>query len=144
MMKFTSFRGLDVMGHRLRRFLVSWLILMLALPVSVWANPSGEQVVSGSATFNRAGTNLAISQGSDKAIIDWQSFSIGAGEATNFLQPSAMSAVLNRVISGDPSQIYGNLTANGQVFFGQSEWYPRRCLGGDRHQWFCRFDPGCD
>jgi len=100
----------------LKRLLASWLIVFLVLPVSVWANPSGEQLVSGSATFNRSANQLDIIQGSNSAIIDWQSFSISAGETTKFLQPSAVSAVLNRVVSSDPSQIFGNLTANGQVF----------------------------
>lgn len=99
-----------------RRVVVYCLIAFMVLPTSVLANPSGEQVVSGSAAFARSGATLNVSQGSNSAIIDWQNFSIAAGETTNFLQPSATSAVLNRVTSNNPSQIYGNLTANGQVF----------------------------
>ncbi|WP_228130215.1 filamentous hemagglutinin N-terminal domain-containing protein [Desulfotalea psychrophila] len=80
------------------------------------ANPTGGQVISGSASFNRSHNKLNVNQGSNSAIINWQDFSIGAGETTNFIQPSATSAVLNRVISRNPSQIYGNLTANGKVY----------------------------
>ena len=57
-----------------------------------------------------------ITQGSDRAIIQWQNFSIGAGETVRFLQPGALSAVLNRVVGVDPSVILGALRANGQVF----------------------------
>ncbi|WP_041277770.1 YDG domain-containing protein [Desulfotalea psychrophila] len=92
------------------------LAATMMLPLTVIANPTGEQVVTGSASFNRSHNRLDINQGTNSAIINWQDFSIGAGETTKFIQPSATSAVLNRVVSGNPSQIYGNLTANGQVY----------------------------
>ena len=44
------------------------------------------------------------------------SFSIGAGELARFVQPSAASAILNRVTGGDPSSILGQLQSNGRVF----------------------------
>src|SRR5690606_14902950 len=54
------------------------------------------------------------------AIINWQSFSIGANEITRFIQQSQASAVLNRVTGGggaiDPSVILGALQSNGRVF----------------------------
>ncbi|HYC44717.1 MAG TPA: filamentous hemagglutinin N-terminal domain-containing protein [Burkholderiales bacterium] len=80
------------------------------------ANPVGEKVIAGSATFNRSGNALTVNQGTDRAIINWQGFSIGAGELTKFVQPNAASAVLNRVVSGDPSRLLGRLEANGKVF----------------------------
>ena len=49
-------------------------------------------------------------------IAEWQSFSIGAPETVNFYQPSASSIALNRVVGINPSQIFGALNANGQVF----------------------------
>ena len=60
--------------------------------------------------------SLVLNQASGKAVLDWQSFNIGAGEAVRFVQPAASSVVLNRVAAGNPSSIYGSLTANGQVF----------------------------
>ncbi len=57
-----------------------------------------------------------MKQTTPTAIINWQTFSIGAGETTTFLQPSAASAVLNRVLGGETSIIDGTLTANGQVY----------------------------
>jgi filamentous hemagglutinin family protein len=80
------------------------------------ANPKGGQVSAGSATITQTGpTQLNIIQSTDRAAIDWQSFSIAPGEQTNFQQPVASSVTLNRVQPGDPSVIAGKLTANGQV-----------------------------
>ena len=80
------------------------------------ANPSGEQVIQGAANFARNGNQLTINQGSDRAVINWGNFSIGQNEITKFIQPGASSAVLNRVIGGNGSEIMGHLQSNGQVF----------------------------
>lgn len=92
------------------------LALFLASPLPALANPAGGQVVGGSANITGGGQTLTINQASDLAIIDWNSFSINSGELTQFIQPSALSAALNRVTGGDPSAIYGALQANGRVF----------------------------
>ena len=79
------------------------------------ANPSNPTVVHGTATFATAGNILNITN-SQNAIINWGSFSIGINELTKFIQPSALSAVLNRVTGQDPSAILGALQSNGRVF----------------------------
>ncbi|MDC0311815.1 filamentous hemagglutinin N-terminal domain-containing protein [bacterium] len=80
------------------------------------ANPSGGVVVHGAIGFEGLDTgNLVITQGSDKAIINWQDFSIAKGELTQFVQPGKNSSILNRVVSGNPSAIFGTLKANGGV-----------------------------
>jgi filamentous hemagglutinin family protein len=82
------------------------------------ANPTGGSVVGGdgNATINGSGTPITIiNQHGNRVIINWQNFSIGSGEITRFIQPSASSWALNRVISGNPSLIYGSLQANGHV-----------------------------
>ena len=81
------------------------------------ANPAGGQVVAGQATINapNAGT-LVINQSSHSAAINWQQFSVGSNEYVVFNQPSASSTVLNRVVGGMPSEILGNISANGRVF----------------------------
>lgn len=96
-----------------RRALVTAVSLCFA--GAAIANPQGPAVVSGSASFASAGKTLTVTN-SPGAIIDWQRFSIDAGEATRFLQQNAASAVLNRVRGGDPSQILGTLQSNGRVF----------------------------
>jgi filamentous hemagglutinin family protein len=84
-----------------------------ALPAH--AVPSNPTVVSGSATFSTSGSTLTVTN-TPKAIINWQSFSIDAGETVRFVQQSASSAVLNRVTGADPSHILGALQSNGKVF----------------------------
>lgn len=90
---------------------------LLSLPQHVLANPTGGQVVAGNVTIRQeSATKVGITQTTDKGIIDWQKFSIGANEHVQFYQPSASSVTLNRVVGQDPSQILGRLTANGQIF----------------------------
>lgn len=90
---------------------------LLSLPQHVLANPTGGQVVAGNVTIRQeSATKVGITQTTDKGIIDWQKFSIGAKEHVQFYQPSASSVTLNRVVGQDPSQILGRLSANGQIF----------------------------
>ncbi len=85
-------------------------------PCLSYANPAGANVVAGNVNIAGLGTaGVTINQASNLAIIDWQSFSIAAGEITTFNQPGVSSVALNRVVSGNPSAIYGQLNANGGV-----------------------------
>jgi filamentous hemagglutinin family protein len=79
------------------------------------ALPSGLQVVQGQATLAQAGNRLTVSN-SANSVLNWQQFSIGAGNAVHFAQPTAASKVLNRVVGADPSAILGSLSSNGQVW----------------------------
>jgi filamentous hemagglutinin family protein len=72
-------------------------------------------VAAGAATVNVNGSAMTVNQGSQRAVLDWAGFGIKAGETVNFVQPSSNSVVLNRVLGSDPSNIFGNLNANGQV-----------------------------
>lgn len=81
------------------------------------ALPSGGQIVAGQAAISApSATQMNINQGTNQAIINWNSFGIGKGEAVNISQPSASSTLLNRVLGNNPSQIFGSLSANGRVF----------------------------
>ncbi|MDP2134994.1 MAG: filamentous hemagglutinin N-terminal domain-containing protein, partial [Sulfuritalea sp.] len=81
---------------------------------SVLSNPLNPTVVNGTATFNQAGSVLTVTN-SNGAIINWEKFSIRAGETTHFAQTAASSTVLNRVLN-DPTAIYGTLSSNGRVW----------------------------
>ena len=70
----------------------------------------------GTAQFAGLGASTLDVTSSSNAIINWQGFSIDAGEVTRFIQPSASSAVLNRVTGADASSILGQLLSNGRVF----------------------------
>ncbi len=91
------------------------------------ANPAGGTAAQGSATFSSTGSQLTV-QTSDRAFINWQSFNINPGETTRFVQPSASSLVWNKVNDPNPSQILGNLSANGYVVLqNQAGFY----IGGE-------------
>lgn len=80
------------------------------------ANPRGGVVVHGAADIARVSANqLRIHQQSRAVIINWQDFSIGQGEMTRFVQPTNGSA-LNRVVSGNISEIHGQLKGNANVY----------------------------
>src|SRR5438552_3605357 len=89
--------------------------VMLACCDASWGNPTGPKVAAGAATFQTTGSTLSITN-APGTVINWNAFSIGSGEQTRFLQQSAASAVLNRVVGADPSSLLGTLTSNGRVF----------------------------
>jgi len=78
--------------------------------------PQGGVVVGGAGTIQQTAPNqLTINQATQNLAINWNSFSVGAADIVRFVQPSTSSVALNRVLNGDPSQIYGQIQANGQV-----------------------------
>ncbi len=85
------------------------------LPVA-WGNPEGAQVVQGAASFSTPSSGVLNIRNSNGAVINWQRFDIAPGETTRFIQPSADSSVLNRVVGNNPSRILGTLSSNGRVF----------------------------
>ena len=92
-------------------------VFVCTLPGMVFANPDGGQVVAGSASISSPDADtILITQSSAQTVIDWQSFNIGTEEYVQFVQPDSSSVALNQVIGGNPSEILGNLSANGQVF----------------------------
>lgn len=88
--------------------------LVTAQPVSN-ALPTGGQVTAGQAKINTNGANMVVQQVTDRAAINWQTFNLGKDAKLDFQQPNANSVTLNRVLGTDPSQIFGRITANGQV-----------------------------
>ena len=79
--------------------------------------PSGATVRAGGVSFAAPAANQAvINQSSAKAIIDWRTFSIGAGNSVQFVQPNASAIALNRVTGSQASLLQGALSANGQVW----------------------------
>jgi filamentous hemagglutinin family protein len=102
-----------------RTFALALLASTALLPVAAHAQqlPSGGQVAAGSATIGSAsGGAMTITQGSDRAVINWHDFSVGTGGKVDILQPNAGSALLNRVTGTATSTIAGQINANGQVF----------------------------
>ena len=70
---------------------------MLAVPLA-FAAPQGGTVTAGQAAIQQSGATTTVTQGSQRAAIDWRSFNVGSSETVNFVQPNASSAILNRVV----------------------------------------------
>ena len=104
-------------GHTFRAVLLATSALVPLGLLPAYSNPQGGQVVGGSAAIATQGATTTITQTTDRAVINWNTFNIGSGETTRFVQPNSGSVALNRVTGGlGPSTIYGTLTANGNVF----------------------------
>ena len=113
-----------------RRLLSLATLLVAAVldPVGSFANPTGANVTGGAATVTGQGTSrVTIDQSSDRAFIEWNSFSVAKGESVRFNQPSVSSVTANKVVGVAPSEILGAISANGRIilinpngiFFGQ-------------------------
>jgi len=97
---------------------VCMFLLLYTLSCGVLANPTDGVVSAGSIEISQPNdSTVQIQQNTAKGIINWQTFNIGSGQTTQFIQPSASSITLNRIngLNG-PSSIFGNLIANGQVW----------------------------
>ena len=102
--------------HRMLVFLVANLLAAPLAMASADILPTGGVIVAGDASINAvSSTHLKIKQTSEKAVIDWQSFSVDANARVDFEQPNTNSATLNRVTGNQISQIRGQMTATGQV-----------------------------
>jgi filamentous hemagglutinin family protein len=98
-------------------------ICLLLTGASIFANPQGMTVVSGSARSTQQGNTLQITT-SRNAFLQWNSFNIAAGETTIFHEPSASSIVIDQINSANPTTIFGSLRANGIVVLeNQSGFY---------------------
>lgn len=114
---------MNAIAPSFRRNLLFQVLVLVTLtpglilnPVPVRANPQGANVVAGNVNFQGMGSaRLDINNLSQRAIINWQSFSIQKGEITNINQ-GRNAFTMNRVVSGNPTAIYGTLrAANGGV-----------------------------
>ncbi|RZL86007.1 MAG: filamentous hemagglutinin N-terminal domain-containing protein, partial [Variovorax sp.] len=110
---------------RLRPLALSLACIGLA-PAGAQIVPTGPTVplnggtvsVGAPTALGNGGLAMGINQASQRAIINWQSFSIGAKDQVNIQQQmGASSVLLNRVTNGGPrSEIQGLLSAPGSVY----------------------------
>jgi len=80
--------------------------------------PTGGNFAAGAGVIAQQGAALAISQSSQRAVIDWKSFSIGSGASVTI--NNGAGATLNRVTGADMSQIAGSLRATGSMYLVNS------------------------
>lgn len=98
-----------------RKIVLINYMLILMLSANLLASPNGGVITSGQASISTSGSITNINQSSQKASINWNSFSIAPNETVNFNQPSRTAITLNRVIGTSKSIIEGAMNANGQV-----------------------------
>ncbi|QDV13808.1 Heme/hemopexin-binding protein precursor [Rosistilla oblonga] len=105
-------------SRRKRRLLLLSLLFGSLSGGSIYGQmPEGGNITAGVGTIATEGLTTNITTATDRAIIDWNNFSVGQGSTVNFNQPGVDSAVLNRVLSsGTPSLINGAINSNGNVF----------------------------
>ncbi|MFL6684152.1 filamentous hemagglutinin N-terminal domain-containing protein, partial [Paraburkholderia graminis] len=90
-------------------------LIPASVAIAAGVLPQGGQYVGGQGSINTSGNNLIVTQpGSTRGVIDWNSFSIGKGNAVMFQNGSG--ATLNRVTGGSLSAILGKLSATGDVY----------------------------
>jgi filamentous hemagglutinin family protein len=83
-----------------------------ALPVE-----AAQFVSSGTASISaRLANSLTITQQSPRATLNWQSFNVGRDATVEFQQPDSSAVALNRIQQGSPSEIFGVLKANGEIY----------------------------
>jgi len=109
------------MKYHLHEILLA-AVLFFAGNNFLFANPTGLTVVSGSATAQQNGSQLNVTT-SQSAFLNWSSFNIQQGETTTFIQPSANSIAINQIGGASPSQIFGNLNANGTVILANANGF---------------------
>jgi filamentous hemagglutinin family protein len=100
----------------LKRSILSLAVITAIHSHIAIANPTGAQIINGQVSIDSSVPGVMNITNTPGAIINWQNFSIAQGEITRFIQQSSQSAVLNRVIGNNPSQIMGQLISNGQVY----------------------------
>jgi fibronectin-binding autotransporter adhesin len=114
---------MDAKRHMQRNALV--ISTLMALYPLAYANPgetelpTGANIVAGDIHIETSHTPdqsvMDINQATQRGVIDWQSFNVGANSVVNFNQPNASSSTLNRIVGANPSQIYGQINATGEV-----------------------------
>ena len=104
-----------MMTSKDKNILAQFVCIAMLSTSAALASPDGGEVVEGDATIEYDGDWTRVLTG-EITIIDWLNFNIAQGETVEFIMPSEASRVLNRITSGVPTEIMGNLIGNGQVF----------------------------
>ena len=113
----TMHKNNKTISRQLKSAFAAWAagLYIIGTGATAYALPEGGQVAAGQVAITTAGSTMTIAQQTAQAIINWQNFGIGSGEAVHINQPNSQAILLNRVIGSNPSEIFGQLTANGQV-----------------------------
>lgn len=89
---------------------LSWVVIQ-----QISALPANPQVAAGNASFSFISEKSLEIIADDKSIVNWDSFSIDRLENVHVIQPNSASALLLRDLGLLPSNILGELKANGHL-----------------------------
>ncbi|VAX08121.1 Putative hemagglutinin-related protein, partial [hydrothermal vent metagenome] len=93
------------------------LFLLPLVISSVYASPQGGVITSGSGNIQAVDPQTTVvDQQSQTLSIDWQSLNLATNESLQFNQPGRESVALNHILDQRPSEIFGQINANGRVF----------------------------
>jgi filamentous hemagglutinin family protein len=101
-------------GWRRVALLATTMLSTFAVPAFAQTLPTGGAYVAGSGSIGTAGPAMTIDQSTNRGIINWQGFSIGAANQVQI--NNGAGATLNRVTGGNLSTIAGQLGATGSVY----------------------------
>ena len=73
----------------------------IAAPPAPNQLPTGGQVAAGIAAIGTNGNTMTVTQTSNRAAINWNTFDIGSQAHVNFVQPSSQAVALNRSLARD-------------------------------------------
>ena len=106
------------LGHVTCRWLAGVCVLTgLGLAAnSALGEPTGGEVLDGSATITREGTHTLIETGSRRTRIGWNGFDIATDESVHAQQPDANSVLINDVSDASYTTIDGSLSSNGAIW----------------------------
>jgi len=96
--------------------LIFGLLSFTATSLTVNAAPQNGQVVGGQGSISQSGANTTVQQNTNAMVVEWQNFNINTNETVTFNQPSSQSTVLNNILDSNPSEIFGSINANDNVF----------------------------
>ena len=105
------------MEHKSYNCSLSSLIVVLALFKSILASASPllDSVSKGAASISSTATTTTITQTSHSTTLNWNSYNINQGHTITYNQPSTSSIAINNIKDTNPSQILGNINANGRI-----------------------------
>lgn len=102
--------------HSFARKIIGLAFFAFLSATSAGELPTGPTVQQGSVAHSIADNTMTIDQTSARAVVNYDSFGIGAENAVNINMPDSNSAFLGRVTGPTISAIHGTLNSNGSVY----------------------------
>ena len=91
------------------------IALLLIAHHHATSQPQLDTITSGTATIQQEATTTTITQTSHSTTLNWNSYNINQGHTITYNQPSTSSIAINNIKDTNPSQILGNINANGRI-----------------------------